>query len=215
MTTLSSSVSAKAPRPEPSTTATSMPRAIRSRMCRAEVCARSKIEPVILALPEIQPRRYEGREVFFCSSFVPFVSWWLTFIFHLLLHIRYSQGLRRRRAADPPRQHDHRQNVRDHLNELVGDVYSSLHTNRDRLGEAEEEAGDERADRIPFAEDQCGQRDESAPGGHVAGEERILADGQIGAAEAGERARNQHSRITHSVDAHPCGERRLGIFAND
>src|SRR5262245_47664114 len=148
MTTLSSSVSANPPRPDPSTTATSMSRAIRSRMCRAEVCARSKIEPVILALPENQPRRNEGREVFFCSFFVPFVSSWLIVIFHLLLHIRYSQGLRRRRAADPPRQHDHRQNVRDHLNELVGDVYSALQPNRDRLGGAGEETGAESAGRI-------------------------------------------------------------------
>src|SRR5215510_5258685 len=100
----------------------------------------------------------------------------------LLLHIRDSQSLRRRRAADPPRKHDHRQNVWDHLNELIGNIYSALHSNRDRLGEAEKEAGEERADRIPFAEDQRGQRDEAAPGGHVAGEERILADGQISAA---------------------------------
>src|SRR5262245_629000 len=171
MTTLSSSVSANPPRPDPSTTATSMSRAIRSRMCRAEVCARSKIEPVILALPENQTRRNKGDEEGTEKNFALFVSSCLIFIFHLLLHIRYSQGLRRRRAADPPRQHDHRQNVRDHLNELVGDVYSALHTNRDRLGEAEEEAGDESADRIPFAEDQRGQRDVSAPGGHVAGEE--------------------------------------------
>src|SRR5262249_2908992 len=179
-----------------------------------EVCARSKIEPVILALPENQPRRNEGDEEATEKNFALFVSSWLIFIFHLLLHIRYSQGLRRRRTADPPSQHDHRQNVRDHLNELVGDVYSALHTNRDRLGEAEEEAGGESADRIPFAEDQCGQRDESAPGGHVAGEERILADRQIGAAEAGERARNHHSPITHSVDAPPSRQRRLGTLAH-
>src|SRR5262249_37683911 len=118
MSTLSSSVSAKAPRPDPSTTATSMSRAIRSRMCRAEVCARSKIDPVILALPENQPRRNEEDEEGKEKNFALFVSSRLIFVLNLLLHIRYSQGLRRRRAADPPRQHNHSQNVRDHLNEL-------------------------------------------------------------------------------------------------
>ena len=63
---------------------------------------------------------------------------------------------------------------------------------------AEQQGGEQRAHRVARAEQHGAERDEAAARRHVAGEADIVEHGELRAAEAGERARDEqavHARI--------------------
>src|SRR5207237_738652 len=120
----------------------------------------------------------------------------------LLLRVGTANGGGRDRAADDARDGDQRQDVRKGLEEraVVRPALDVLEPGGDRAREAEEERGPEGAERPPPAEDQRGERDEAAPGGHVLAEGVDEPDREEDASERGERARGGHARVADPID---------------
>src|SRR3954468_12768936 len=71
-----------------------------------------------------------------------------------LLLIRQPQRPRRPGVADEAGEEDDGKHVGDDLDELDRDPRDPLHLDRQGVGESEEEAGEHRLHRPPFAEDQ-------------------------------------------------------------
>ena len=67
------------------------------------------------------------------------------------------------------------------------------------LGEAEHQRGAERADGVPAAEDQRGEGDEAAPGGHVLLEAAGGVEGEERAAEPGDGTAEQHGDVAQAL----------------
>src|SRR5829696_6699286 len=119
-----------------------------------------------------------------------------------LFDVRAANGGRRDRPADDPRDGDQREHVRQGLEQqLVGlprlDEPEPL---GERAREAEEERRGEGADRSPAAEDERGERDEAAAGGHVLGERVVEPDRQERAAERREHPRDDNGHVARAVD---------------
>src|SRR5262245_48278407 len=85
----------------------------------------------------------------------------------LLLDVWTAIGGWRDRAADQAGDRDQGQDVGNGRDQVGGDVRFTLERPCEREPEAEEQRGDERPARPPLAEDDRGERDEAAPGGHV------------------------------------------------
>src|SRR5215475_225092 len=105
------------------------------------------------------------------------------------LDIRLAVG---RRRPDPAHQAGHGDDGGD-----VGGRQQDVGGNRDvdrgqrglqRVGETEQQSGCRRAQRGPAAEDHRGQGDVAKAGRHVLGEGAYRAEGQVGAADAGDQA---------------------------
>src|SRR5919201_915166 len=133
----------------------------------------------------------------------------------LLLLVGTANGGGRDRAADDAGDGDQREDVRERVEERAVDVAVVLAQALGERGrEAEEERGPKGAEGSPLAEDERGQRDEPAPGGHVLVEGVDEADREVGAAQGGEDAGERHSRIARRVDRDTDGVRRAGVLAD-
>ena len=85
-----------------------------------------------------------------------------------LLHVRRAVGRRHPDPPDEPGHDDDRHDVRDHEQELRRDRRAEdREAALERVGEAEDEAGEERPDRGPAAEDHRREADEPAAGRHL------------------------------------------------
>src|SRR5437588_6348603 len=104
-------------------------------------------------------------------------------------------------SADRTRDHDDRQHVRKHAEDLVGEVHTrDLQAAAESVGAGEQERSAEGADRGPPAEDHRGEGDETAAAGHVREEVADLLEREVRAAEAGERAAEDDIGVAHEVD---------------
>ncbi len=120
-------------------------------------------------------------------------------------------------ASDRAGEHENRQHVRQHVQKLHRDVLGKveqLHEVFDCLRETEEDGGPQYAERMPFAEDQCGQGDEALTGNRVVREVAGRRQGDGRAAETGQQAAEQHADIPHFGNADAKRIRRAGMLAD-
>src|SRR5215218_4851896 len=85
-----------------------------------------------------------------------------------------AQRSRRNCPAYDPRESDDGEEVRDHLDELRWDELIALKLNLKRLRCGEEQTRECCTNRIPTSEDDRGDGDESAAGGHLIGELMLI-----------------------------------------
>ena len=90
----------------------------------------------------------------------------------------------------------------------------ALQPDRDRIEQAEQEAGAERRPGAPFGEDQRRQRDEAFAGRHVGQEAGRLPDRQIGAGEAAQDAADDDRRIAQTRHGNARGIDRRRVLAD-
>src|SRR3954466_2186668 len=115
----------------------------------------------------------------------------------LLLRVRPSNSCGADRAADHADERDERERVREGREEVRGDVGLALERDRDRAREAEQEPGAERPERVPLAEDDRGERNESAPCAHVLVERAGEPDREVRAAEGREHPGEDDRGVAH------------------
>src|SRR4051794_15143334 len=111
-----------------------------------------------------------------------------------LFDVRAANGGGRYRPADDPRDGDQREDVRQGLEEQLVRLprLDEPEPLRQRAREAEEERGGESSYRSPATEDQRGECDEAATGGHVLRERVVEADREERAAERREHPGQDH-----------------------
>ena len=118
-------------------------------------------------------------------------------------------------AADHAGDGDQRQHVRKGLEEDGAGVgVRRRGGTRARSRQPNSIAARERAERPPVAEDERGERDEAAAGGHVLVERVDEADREVRAAERGEHAGDDRRRCSGSVDGDADGLRRARMLAD-
>ena len=84
----------------------------------------------------------------------------------------------------------------------------------ERLREPEQQRRREQSPWLPLAEDEGGESDEPTPGRHVLTELRAEPEGQIGAAHAGQHAREGDGRVADAEDREAHGVRRARMLAD-
>src|ERR687887_1065558 len=133
----------------------------------------------------------------------------------LLLLVGTANGGGRDRAADDAGDGDQRHDVRKGVEERAVDVAVVLaEALGERRREAEEERGAEGAEGAPLAEDERGEGDVAAAGGHVLVEGVDEADREVGAAERGEHAGERHRGVARGVDRDPDRVGGAGMLAD-
>ena len=90
----------------------------------------------------------------------------------------------------------------------------TLESDRDRIEQAEEQAGEQGRPGPPIGEDHRGERDEALAGGHLRQEAGRLRDGEIGAAQPAERAADDHRGIAQAGNRDAGGVDRSRVFAD-
>ncbi len=115
------------------------------------------------------------------------------------------------------RQHDERQSVRQHLEEMVRDLHAeqrlALESNLERRRQPEEKTPREARPRIPARQHHQRQRHESASRRHVLDERVRGSDGERHAREPGHEPAEQNGGEAHAARADPGGLHRFRVLA--
>ncbi len=123
-------------------------------------------------------------------------------------------GLRHARAAAKPGEHEQRQRIRHHLDDVGAHrQIDTLQAHLDRGGRAEHEAGGERAERRPAADDDGGESQEAAPAGHAVGEGADVLQHEDRAAETGDRTAGDNGNPADTNGIIAGGIDRLRVLA--
>src|SRR5579862_1130189 len=111
----------------------------------------------------------------------------------------------RDRATDQPGDGDQGQQVRQRFEQRAVRLpgLDVLELRREGACEPEQQARAEGAERTPLAEDQCGERDESSPGGHVLGERVDEPDREEDSAHRRQPPGRDHRDVPHLIDRDP------------
>src|SRR4030095_2881584 len=100
--------------------------------------------------------------------------------------------------SNKAREHHNGQDVRNHLNELDGNIFArrqlkhTLHLDRNRFRETQQETRKQRLNRPPFSEDQSCECNETTTCSHVSREQRRLSNREIRSSDTGKCAGQPH-----------------------